>query len=287
MRPAPTSGQRVAPARWAFAAGFLVLMAVTGLAATPGEAAALSSARAAHAPSRSSVPAHRATTTTTTTTVPPAAPPSGGVTRSAHVGYLDCPAPDVLLTASIQERAFAPGQLVTYRVSVHNLSRATCGTRGRILPTIPTTPNFAEGLLGPCGEISVVIYDADGTNVYPGPVAFGCPMILGPSIAPGQSIATTGTWEQTGTRGPGSYRLVIDGKVTLPIVIAGSAPSAPGAPSPPMPTPGPTPVFPGSSSLPIPSTRVPPPSALPTPTVPSRLPRAGSSSGTSELAPAP
>jgi hypothetical protein len=102
-------------------------------------------------------------------------------------------------------------------------------------------------------------------------------MILGPSIAPGQSIATTGTWEPTGTRGPGSYRLVIGGKVTLPILIAGSAPSPPEAPSPLMPTPGSTPVVPGGESLPMPSTEVPAPPALPTPTVPSRTGGSGPS----------
>jgi hypothetical protein len=265
-QPATISARRVTVAASAVVAALLALTASTGATATEAAAAAPSSDRAAHAHAHahSSVHSHHASTTTTTARP---APTPDDVTRSAHIGYLSCPAPDVLLTASIQEGPFAPGQLVTYRVSVHNLARTACGTPGRTFPTVPTTPNFALGLLGPCGELSVVIYNAEGTNVYPGPVAFSCPMIVGPRIAPGQTIATTGMWQPTGSPGPGSYRLVIDGKVTLPIVIA-ATPSAPG-----LPTPTPAPTLPGSGSLPTPSTPVGPPSALPTPTVPSRLPR--------------
>ncbi len=237
----------------------LVSAVVTGLLAltSPSGSGATQSAPADHTTDQTAH-AHA----TTTTSLP--APASNDVTRSAHIGYLSCPAPTVLLTVTIQARAFAPGQLVTYRVSLHNPSRATCGTPGRTFPTSQTMPNFVAGLLGACGELSVAIYDAKGTNVYPGPVAYGCPMIVGPSIAPGLTIATTGTWQPAGSRGAGRYRLVIDGKVTLPIVITGTTPQG----------------FSGLGSPPISSTRVPPPSALPRPTVPFRLripgPRNGS-----------
>jgi hypothetical protein len=262
------SARRVAASASAIVAALLALTASTAAIATQPAAAAPASDRTVHAHAPSHAHSHHVSTTTTTSRP---APTSDDVTRSARIGYLSCPAPDVLLTATIQARPFAPGQLVTYRVSVHNLARTTCDTPGRTFPTVTTVPNFALGLLGPCGELSAVIYDAAGTNVYPGPVAYGCPMIVGPWVAPGQTIVTTGMWQPAGSRSPGRYTLVIDGKVTLPIIIAAS-PTAPWAPGLPTPNPTPSPILPGSGSLPMPSTQVHPPSALPTPTVPSRLP---------------
>jgi hypothetical protein len=270
--PAPSFFHRAAALASAVVAGLLALTSVIGSGPTAVGAAGPTSDQSSRAPSHASLPSHYPSSTTTSLL----GGASNDVTRSTHIGYLSCPARDVLLTVSIQARAFAPGQLVTYRVSVHNLSRGTCGTPGRTFPTTDTAPNFAAGLLGPCGELSVVIYDAEGTNVYPGPLAYGCPMILGPSIAPQQTIATTATWQPAGSRRPGRYRLVIDGKVTLPIVITGPTPTTPAASSPPMPTPTPSQGFSGSGSLPIPSTPVPSPSALPTPTVPFRLRLPGS-----------
>jgi hypothetical protein len=274
-RPATSFVHRAGARASAAVAGLLALTSPIGSGATPSGAASPASDQAGQVHTHSGVHSHHPSTTTTTSPLPPA---SNDVTRSARIGYLSCPAPDGLLTVSIQAQAFAPGQVVTYRVSVHNLSRTTCGTPGRTLPTIPTTPNFVPGLLGPCGELSVVVYSAEGTNVYPGPVAYGCPMILGPSVGPGQTIVTTGTWP-SGSRGPGRYRLVIDGKVTVPIVVTGTTPTTPPAPSPPMPTPSPSQGLSGSGSLPMPSTRVPPPSALPTPTLPFRLRTPGSIAG--------
>lgn len=283
MRRSATSFVHRAAVASAVVAGLLALTSLTGSGATPSGAAGHTTDQSAHAHSHASVDSHRPSTTTTS--LP--APASNDVTRSAPIGYLSCPAPNVLLTVAIQARAFAPGQLVTYWVSLHNLSRATCGTPARAFPTSPTTQNFVPGLLGACGELSAVIYDAKGTNVYPGPVAYGCPMILGPSIAPGQTIATTGTWQLAGSRGTDRYRLVIDGKVTLPIVISGSTPTTAAAPSPPMPTPSPSQGLSGLGSPPISSTLVPPPSALRTPTVPFRLRIPGSKNGSAPPALSP
>jgi hypothetical protein len=233
MRPALQRSDALAHRRAATVASILILLLLGLTVPFPA------GAHAATSPSPST-PAARSTV----------------VTRSAHIGYLNCPVPHVLLTASIARRSFTVGQPVTYKVAVRNLSHTTCGTPGRPLPTIPTAPTVALGLLGPCGELSVVIYDAAGTDVYPGPVAYGCPMIVGPALHPGQSLATTGTWTPAPVRASGRYRLVIAGKVTLPIVLAEATAA-------PTPTP-----LPGSGALPLPKTKVPPPSVLPTPTTP-------------------
>jgi hypothetical protein len=175
-----------------------------------------------------------------TPTSPMPTPPL--ITRSAHMGYLSCPAPDVLLTASIQRKPFTTGQLVTYRVSIRNLTSQVCGFRGGTLSTAVHAPT--SGLLGLCGPIAVVIENARGVDVYPGPINYMCPAFLGPELGPGATITANGGWNQTarpllGGRGPsanppggntallvppGRYRLLVAGKVTLPIVLAAPTP---------------------------------------------------------------
>ncbi len=201
-----------------------------------------------------------------------AAPSSPAVTHSSHISYLSCHAPDVLLTGSIRRQPFAEGQLVTYKVSLHNLSQHACGyPNGVTVPTSPVIP--APGLLGPCGELPVQIENSHDAVVYPA-IGVGCPLILGPPLAAGQTITTTGTWDQTawdraaalhGAIGPlvprGGYHIVIDGKVTLPVDLTGPPFVSPPATLPPpssAPSTSPTPF------QPLPN--------LPVPTVPSHLP---------------
>jgi hypothetical protein len=187
-----------------------------------------------------------------------AAAPTPGeptVTRSAHIAYLSCPAPDVLLTVSIQRRPFAPGQLVTYRVSIRDLSSRPCEDPLHT-PFSRNPAGLGTGLLGPCGELSVTIDNSRGVPVYPGRNVIACAMVLGPPVAAGQTITTTGTWDQTvgpappvprlpGTLAPrGVYRLVVDDKVTLPFDLAGPSSAPPPAIMPPRSNPLPAPTTP-------------------------------------------
>jgi hypothetical protein len=199
-----------------------------------------------------------------------AAPASSAITRSAHIGYLSCHAPDVLLSATIQRQSFVQGQLVTYKVSIRDLSHAACGyENGTTVPTNAINP--AAGLLGPCGELPVQIENGHETVVYPA-TGVGCPAILGPPLRAGQTISTTGTWNQSAAFGGrfgdglplvarGEYHIVIDEKVTLPVDLTGPSSVAPPAGLPPR-----------SSPLPTPSTPAQPLPNLPAPTVPSPLP---------------
>ena len=218
----------------------------------------------------------------------PAAPGPPTITRSAQVAYLSCPAPDVLLTGSIQRLPFLSGQLVTYRVSVRDLSSQPC--RGAQRVTWRTNPAIpAAGLLGPCGVLSVTVYDSHGTPVYPGRTAVSCPAILGPPLAAGQTITTTGSWDPSaGSDGVGRpgfapgvprghYHVVIDGMVTLPVDLVGPPFLPPPARLPPRTNPLPTPPTPfqPSPNLPVPAPpgqAVPPPATAPpapsTPTTP-------------------
>lgn len=186
-----------------------------------------------------------------------AAPASPSVTRSAHIPYLNCPAPSVLLTGSIQRRAFAPLQRVTYKVSIRNLSHTTCGSAAQTTPSNP--PIAPADLLGPCSEIHAFVKNSQGNFVYP-QEGIACPVILGPSLAAGQTVTVTGTWPAQGAQ-PGRYRIVIDDRVTLPLDLRGPPFVSPPATLPPRTNPLPTP---GTPAQPLPN--------LPAPTVPSTLP---------------
>jgi hypothetical protein len=198
-----------------------------------------------------------------------ASPPT--ITRSAHISYLNCPAPGVLLTGSIQRRPFTAGQRVTYKVSIHNRSHVTCGSPAAT--TAPTnSPVPPADLLGPCSEVSALVENSRGSVVYP-QEGIACPVILGPSLAAGQTITVTGTWVPSagydGIARPGfapgvpagEYRIVIDGKVTLPVELSGPPFVSPPATLPPRLNPLPTPSAPAQ---PLPN--------LPAPTAPSPLP---------------
>ena len=84
-------------------------------------------------------------------------------------------------------------------------------------------------LLGACSEIPVDVENARGGDVYPGPQAIACPALLGPRLRAHQTRPVTGTWDQVQGAGRptlratpvprGTYRLVVDGKVELPIVL--------------------------------------------------------------------
>ena len=167
------------------------------------------------------------------------------VTRSVHVAYASCPVKDVVLTLSVPQRSYGPGQVVRYRVALHNTSGRVCGyggsTSSRPGPTLPGV--VAGALLGPCGPLPASIVDAKGHVVSPGVGAISCPVILGPPLAAHATVSTTGTWDQTvggglrpARRGspapPGTYRIVIGGKVSLPITVSGVTPS-PGVTSAP------------------------------------------------------
>lgn len=155
----------------------------------------------------------------------PAAAPAALVSRSAPISYGRCPAGDVILTVTLSRQAFAPRQLVTYGVSLHNRSKRACGPSGGPAPS--SRP--VQGLLGACSEIPVEIEDPRGLDVYPGPEAIACPALLGPRLPAHQTVSTTGDWNQMQGAGrpalrattvpSGTYQLIVDHTIRLPIVL--------------------------------------------------------------------
>ncbi len=147
----------------------------------------------------------------------------GPVTRSAHVPYGGCPARDITLRAMVQHRSYAPGQRVTFEVSLHNNSALTCQ------PTTGAPRALTSGLIGPCSRFPVVIDNARGFDVYPGPQAYLCPDLRSPTLQPHQTLSATGTWDQRqGSGRPalratpvprGTYHLMVAQTLSVPIVL--------------------------------------------------------------------
>jgi len=167
----------------------------------------------------------------------------GGITRSVHLAYENCPAKDVVLTVTAAHRAYARGVPVTYTVKLQNVSDQACSFPGTTQPTVPNGPSVYPGgrsltpfMLGPCSPLPVTIDTAKGVDISPGPDAISCPAILGPPLAAHATLSAAGTWDQMegGLRPariqtpvpPGRYLIEVDGKVGVPITIASPNPPA-------------------------------------------------------------
>ena len=189
-----------------------------------------------------------------TTAAPPAAAAdkatttSPAVTRSAHIAYEGCPAKDVVLSVSVGHDTYLTGQLVTYRVSLHNESGRRCtvpGDQASILLPNANSSSPAGGqlgyLLGPCSSLPLTIDNSKGVQVFPGPEAVSCPNFLGPPLGAHATISTTGTWNQMVGGGlrparvptlapPGRYRIMVGSKVGVSVTFVGPQ-AAPGVTS--------------------------------------------------------
>ena len=147
------------------------------------------------------------------------------ITRSAHVAFENCNARRVILSVTIRRRAFTSTEPVTYTVRLSNTGSTTCGA-----PLASHVPQARRSLtVGPCGDLSAVVRNATGVDVYPGPLAYFCPDEVGLRLGPRSTTSTTGTWSQTEVLGspprtqhaaPGTYQLVVDGAVTVPVTLA-------------------------------------------------------------------
>lgn len=165
----------------------------------------------------------------TLTNAPPAAAVSAPTThaglvptaRSGHVAFGGCPARSVTMTVTIAPNTGADTAVA--RVTVHNASAAWCG------------PHRHTGslILGPCGEISAVVHDATGADVYPGNELFFCPAYRGRGVAPHSSASGTFRWTGEEDLAPtgvparwqqapaGRYSLDVGGVLKVPFTLPG------------------------------------------------------------------
>ncbi len=114
---------------------------------------------------------------------------------------------------------------MTYTVRLRNTGSTACGARLQ-----RQAPPFRQALIvGPCGSLSATVRNARGVAVYPGPIYYNCPFLTSFQLGPHATARATGTWTQSELLGPGAtprhappgtYRLVVDRAVAVPVTLA-------------------------------------------------------------------
>jgi hypothetical protein len=160
-------------------------------------------------------------TTTASAAIPVTA---GSVTRSAHVSFEGCNARHIILSVTILRHPFRPGQQVPYTVRLRNTGSTTCGAE----PTQGVPQARHRLTVGPCGIVSATVRNSRGIGVFPGPAIFGCPEESGFRLGAHSTAQVTTSWTQVayvgspptaGQAPPGTYHLVIDHAVTVPVTL--------------------------------------------------------------------
>jgi hypothetical protein len=149
-------------------------------------------------------------------------PARGPVVKVAHAAFDNCSASDVVMSVSVSQHSFKRGQQVRFTVSVHNVGKVACG-----YSSLSSQQPSSVQTMGPCGPIEFAIENAQGSNIWPGVVAYSCPMMLSTNLAPGQTLRAQGVWNQESWQQQnkpaslsrevprGGYRVVIARAVTV------------------------------------------------------------------------
>ena len=87
------------------------------------------------------------------------------MTITSHTDYLDCDAPGVLMTASMQRGPFHLGQAITVHVSMRNLTNNTCDYPNQAPPK--GAPATSVLTFGGCGEVQYGIENYKGRASIP------------------------------------------------------------------------------------------------------------------------
>jgi hypothetical protein len=140
---------------------------------------------------------------------------AGGVVKSAHLTLGDCSARNVVMRATMARRSFTASQPVTVTALVSNNGSRPCTFGGSTGP---------HQVIGPCGSFSMDVFNGHGADIWPGPVAYSCPMIGASTLAPHATLTATGSWPKSSvtrtSNAPapaGTYRLVIDRTISFSI----------------------------------------------------------------------
>jgi hypothetical protein len=145
------------------------------------------------------------------------------LSRSAHVAFGSCPAADVVMQVTLSRLTFTAAQPVNVRVTISDVGPAGCSFSG----SGPVTAAGAPALqyIGPCGVTGLEFDNARGADVWPGSVAYGCPMLMGRQLLSGTHMVANGSWNQQenpsghGRAPRGNYRLKVGGHLFFTIVL--------------------------------------------------------------------
>jgi hypothetical protein len=137
--------------------------------------------------------------------------------RSASIPLGDCAAKDVVMRVTIARFAYGTSQPVNVVAVVRNRSNRPCTYGGSVGRTQS---------IGPCGALSLQVFDGSGADIWPGPVAYSCPEIGEVALAPKSEVRAIGSWPKiavtrnfTAAAPPGHYRLAIDRRVSFTITL--------------------------------------------------------------------
>jgi hypothetical protein len=135
--------------------------------------------------------------------------------RRVAIPLGNCLAPDVIMRATIPRLTFSSSQPVTVSAVVRNEGTHACTYGGA---------GQRNQFIGPCGAFSLQVFSSNGAPVWPGPVAYSCPMIGPTLLAPKAEVEASGTWPKllvtrnsTSPARVGRYRLFVDQKVSFTI----------------------------------------------------------------------
>ncbi|HEX4433462.1 MAG TPA: hypothetical protein VH012_01440 [Acidimicrobiales bacterium] len=148
------------------------------------------------------------------------------ITRAAHVAFANCKAQHVTLRVTAPDRAFPPTEQVVVTVQLRNAGNTTCGA-----PLAKGVPQARQRFtVGPCGALPMTVRNAQGVSVYPGGQIFFCPEQTGLRLGPHSTLRALAYWNQVAYVGPGpspkshhappgTYRLVVDRAVSIPVTL--------------------------------------------------------------------
>jgi hypothetical protein len=147
-----------------------------------------------------------------------AVPGAGGTVKSAPTALGACSARNVVLRATIPRRTFTARQPVQVSAVITNHGSRPCTFGGSAGP---------RQVIGPCGAFSMDVFNRAGVDIWPGPVAYSCPMISAATLAPHAALTATGSWPKasvtrtSNVAAPaGTYRLVIDRRISFSITLS-------------------------------------------------------------------
>jgi hypothetical protein len=137
------------------------------------------------------------------------------LTKRASIALGSCPAKDVVMRVTLPRLTYDQPQTVNVTAVVNNVGRVVCTYDGSV---------HGDQNMGPCGTFPLSVVNSGGANIWPGPIAYSCPMIGQTRLAPGHHVVVTGTWPKavvtrtgSGSAPVGSYRLVVANTITFTI----------------------------------------------------------------------
>ena len=139
----------------------------------------------------------------------------GPLVRNGHIALGTCPFAAVDLRVLLARTTYTSFQPVDVLAVARNEGSSACTYSGT---------GHGGQFIGPCGAFSMSVIDSNGTSIWPGPVAYSCPLMIATRLAPGAQIRVTGSWPKlivthagSSPAPSGTYQLVIANTVTLTI----------------------------------------------------------------------